>query len=276
MIKLPTIAAQLQRPRRRPKPRALLRPLRYPHGPEQVYERELHAYSELAARGVRTLVLPALGKLERSAGRALPRADAITSDLKGLIAELRDRFGVSYKEARSTALGMLDATSQVHADEFVRAYDSALSINPMAGNETWLPEAMRLGTEQNVGLIRSIPERMFDDVERIVSTSVSTGRRHEDVARELQERFGVTDRRATLIARDQTAKWTGTLNRHRQLDAGVEQFDWMAAGDERVRPDHRQRDGKRYAWATAEKIPGVTDVQCRCQGIPVIADWEEG
>jgi SPP1 gp7 family putative phage head morphogenesis protein len=275
MIKLPTLANQLQRPRRQPVLRPVLKPLRYPYGPEQQYEVELHQVVELALRGIREDVLPSLPGLLKAGDRALPRADALSTDLKAMIASLRSTFGVSAKDARTAARGMLEQVSDQHAESFAQAYERALpAINPLAGNEDWLPEAMRLATEQNVALIKSIPDDFFTDVERIVSQAVQSGRSAPAVADELMARFGVTERRATVIARDQTSKWMGALNQHRQVDAGVEQYDWQTSGDERVRATHRARDGKRYRWNGDETKPGE-EVLCRCQPIPVLPEFDE-
>jgi SPP1 gp7 family putative phage head morphogenesis protein len=273
MIKLPSMATQLQRPRLRVV-RPALRPLRFPYGPEQVYSAVLLYTAKAAGTAVKTQVIPNLKALTTYAGKRLPRADDINERLQELIAALRAEFGVSTRQARRTALEMLDTVSAIHTNEFVQAYGSALNVNPMVGNETWLPQAMDVVLEENVGLIKSIPDHLFDDVEKLVSTSLLQGTRVEELALQIFARFAVTENRAMLIARDQVGKWQGNLNRFRQLDAGITEYEWLTVGDERVRPTHRARDGKRYSWAGPETKPGQ-EVQCRCQPIPVIPDWEE-
>jgi SPP1 gp7 family putative phage head morphogenesis protein len=273
VIKLPSIATQWERPRPRlVKP--ALRPLRYPYGPEQQYAAVLLYTAKAAATAVRTQVIPNLKALTTYAGKRLPRADDLNDRLQELIAQLRAEFGVSTRQARRVAIEFLDATSAQHAGEFVKAYGDALNVNPMVGNEAWLPQAMDVVTEENVGLIKSIPDHLFDDVEKLVSNSLLHGTRVEELALQIFQRFGVTENRAMLIARDQCGKWQGNLSRFRQIDAGITEYEWLTVGDERVRPKHRARDGKTYSWASDEIRPGQ-EVQCRCQAIPKIPDWED-
>lgn len=40
-------------------------------------------------------------------------------------------------------------------------------------------------------------------------------------------------------------------------------FEWNTVGDERVRPEHQDRDGVIYKWENADLVPGE-DPGCRC------------
>lgn len=268
MIKLPTMAAQLARPRAKPT-RPALKPVEWPYAEELAYSTQLLSAARGIVIGVQDVVLPALPKLTR-------RADDLHDDILELIAELRAEYGISTKTARRWALEMVGNVSAQEAGEFLGAYGEVLSVNPMLGNEAWLPEAMSLAVDQNVALIKSIPEQLISNVAQMVGTAVMSGVRAELLAEQIRARFDLTEARAALIAQDQVGKWHGSLQRLRQLDAGIEEYDWSTSRDERVRPEHRAREGKRFRWdqPPPDGPPGIP-VRCRCVAIPHLPDWEE-
>ena len=100
---------------------------------------------------------------------------------------------------------------------------------------------------ENVSLIKSIGEQYHSQVEQLVMRSVTTGRDLSTLERELQARFGVTKRRAALIARDQNNKATAVFTRVRQEEAGIEQAIWLHShGGKEPRPTHLENSGKSY------------------------------
>lgn len=54
-----------------------------------------------------------------------------------------------------------------------------------------------------------------------------------------------------------------------------EYFAWNTMGDERVRPEHEDRDGEIYRWDGADLLPGE-DPGCRCWATAYFPDdWEK-
>lgn len=129
---------------------------------------------------------------------------------------------------------------------------------------------------ENVNLIKSVRETLLTQVEGVVSRSVRSGVRNEDLRKELQERFEVSKSRARLIARDQVNKLNGQLTKARHEALGVTEYIWRNVGDERVRPEHVAREGRRYSYDNppADGNPGQP-IQCRCWAEPIIPDFEE-
>jgi SPP1 gp7 family putative phage head morphogenesis protein len=89
-----------------------------------------------------------------------------------------------------------------------------------------------------------------------VRRGVATGRRHEEIMRELEDGYAVPKRRARLIARDQVSKLNADLAQSRQRDVGIEYYYWETSSDERVRGSrgeikagrHDVLDGKLCRW----------------------------
>lgn len=159
-----------------------------------------------------------------------------------------------------------------------------IGINIYADQQD-LTDYLQISINDNVRLISSIPDQYLTQVESIVMTNIRAGGRPSSIAKALAQQFDVTERRAKMIARDQTAKINGDLNRLRQTSAGFPFFEWMDSDDSRVRDRHEflakhlTAYGRGvYRWDNpplSDKgipiIPG-SDYQCRCTARPVGQD----
>ena len=132
---------------------------------------------------------------------------------------------------------------------------------------------------EQVGLIRSIARQHLDNVQRLVMESVSRGRDLYYLSKELRERYGITKRRAALIARDQNNKATATLQAARQLEMGITHGIWRHshAGKE-PRPSHVKADGERFDLRKGMYLDGEwtlpgQQINCRCFYSPVLPDY---
>lgn len=132
---------------------------------------------------------------------------------------------------------------------------------------------------QNVQLIKSIPQQYLLDVQGAVMRSVQAGRDLGSLAKHLEAAYGVSKRRAALIARDQNNKATSALTAARQISVGISKGVWRhsAAGKE-PRPKHVKADGTvfdlRKGLPIGDKpgswvMPGE-EINCRCFWVPVI------
>lgn len=129
---------------------------------------------------------------------------------------------------------------------------------------------------ENVALIRSIPAQHFTAIEGDVMRSVAAGRDLGPLAAKLEAQYGVTNRRAALIARDQNNKATATVTRARQMQAGITQATWLHSGGGREpRPSHVKFSGKPFDLAKGAYIDGEWIfpgelINCRCVSRPLI------
>lgn len=133
-------------------------------------------------------------------------------------------------------------------------------------------DVLHATVNQNVSLIKSIPQQYLHRVEGLVMRSVQTGRDLGQLTKDLQKEFKVTKRRAALIARDQNNKATAALTRARQVELGIEKAIWVHShAGKTPRPTHLKMDGKKYdiskgMYDSAEKryvLPGEL-INCRC------------
>lgn len=137
-------------------------------------------------------------------------------------------------------------------------------------------DAFNASLAENIGLIKSIPEKYLQQVEGAVMRSYSAGRDLESMVKELRQLYPVTNRRAETIARDQSNKANAVVNRARQMELGITEAIWMHShAGKNPRPDHVAANGKRYKIAEGCKISGQfiqpgEEINCRCTSRPVL------
>jgi SPP1 gp7 family putative phage head morphogenesis protein len=127
---------------------------------------------------------------------------------------------------------------------------------------------------ENVALIKSIDDRYFDDLARVIREDMARGALTPDLAGKLEQRYNVSKARARLIARDQCGKLNGDLTAYKQQRVGIRRYRWSTSRDERVRPEHVALNGKIREWSDphpTEGHPGHA-IQCRCTATPIL-DW---
>jgi SPP1 gp7 family putative phage head morphogenesis protein len=120
---------------------------------------------------------------------------------------------------------------------------------------------------------------LLEDVADHIRAAHEQGLRVEDIAGGIRERYGVSTKRAELIARDQVLKLNGRLARARQQSTGITEYTWVSSRDKRVRKTHADLHGTRQSWANPPPVGGARhehpggDYQCRCIAKPVLPAW---
>jgi SPP1 gp7 family putative phage head morphogenesis protein len=138
---------------------------------------------------------------------------------------------------------------------------------------------------ENVDLIKSIPAEYFEDVTAHIMESVEKGRAMKEVTHYLQDRYGITRRRAALIARDQNNKASALIHRVRQKQVGITEAVWVhTTASKTPREEHEGwgDEGTRYnidegMWSEEDEEfvwPG-TPVNCGCTCLSVVPGSEE-
>lgn len=144
-------------------------------------------------------------------------------------------------------------------------------------------DAYQAVAAENIGLIKSIAAKYHTDVEQQVWTSVRNGGDLHTLSVNLRKTYGVTVRRAALIARDQNAKAKAVMERVRQMEVGFRRGIWLHshAGRE-PRPTHVKMDKQPYKlekgfYDTDEGEwvhPGQL-INCRCSMRPILEGFGE-
>lgn len=229
----------------------------------------------------RSLVEARLMPLLRSDAADAVHLDAPRSINKKM-EQISEAFYRAYPHERLEKLGerIAAATSEHQKRELFRQIKSTLGVELNTIADKGLRQTIQQFTAENVALIKSLPQTYFDDIEKRVLAGQRQGLRHTEIAEQLEERLGVAESRAKLIARDQVLKFNGELNKVRQQQLGLDRYIWRTVKDNRVRSEHEDRDGEIYSWDAPpgdESDPGDgghpgEGINCRCYAEPVISD----
>lgn len=264
----------------------------FPHNAERKYKRILHKLVRELTYEIRDRLVPAYPELLAEVEATYPnndencaytdlmhrksqnlnmRNDDWASRLRGIFLSIQEFINPKIKETIIEMESIANEISNFNQEQFQKVNRSVFGIDIFV-DQPYLTDQLELFSRQNAQLITSLPEQDLLQVAGIVERGLQQGTRFTNVARDIQKRFGITMRRANLIARDQTTKLNSSLTQLRQESAGITHYIWQTAGDERVRPTHRANDGKKFAW---DKPPAQTghpghDINCRCVAIPVM------
>ena len=143
-------------------------------------------------------------------------------------------------------------------------------------------DALQATIGENVGLIKSIASEHLSEVQGLVMRCVQTGRDLGGLTQELQERYGVTRRRAAFIAQDQNSKATATVTRVRQEGLGITEAIWLHShGGRHPRKSHVEADGRRYTISEGMYLDDVwmwpgREPNCRCVSRSIIPALDDG
>ena len=118
------------------------------------------------------------------------------------------------------------------------------------------PTFSKLQLEQ-VELIKSLPREAGLKVHEWATEGLARGQRYADIVGRIQDELGrVTESRAVLIARTETARARSNFTQARARAIGSTQYVWHTVGDGTVRPMHAALDGTVHDWSN----PPVTDI----------------
>jgi uncharacterized protein with gpF-like domain len=144
-----------------------------------------------------------------------------------------------------------------------------------------IEDILEATVEQNVSLIKSIPQQYLKNVEGDVMRSVQAGRDMGGLAKALQKNYGVTKRRAAFIARSQNNLASGAIHRARQIEFGLEAIWRHSGAGKHPRASHVKNNGKKYdpkkGWLDPEVkryiFPGELP-NCRCVSLAVVPGFD--
>ena len=211
------------------------------------------------------------------------RKGADAKKLEKAIEELRKRWTENFDEdgnaIANTFLKRIDSTSRNAIKR---------SLADVGFNIDWRKDKTVLNVlnsvrQTQVDLIKSIPRQQLDSVAGIVMRGIQNGRDVYQIQKEILSGFDVTEKRARLIAIDQTQKATMAINKARYTSVGIKEGIWQhVAGKYTSRKSHVAMHGKRfkldgpdaglYDSEVGENVMPAQLVSCRCTYRAVIPD----
>lgn len=113
-------------------------------------------------------------------------------------------------------------------ERFDTAVNNFLLSKPAVSPE--LADKFKAAVTENVNLIRSIKSRYFEQITGAVSRSITDGTGIKYLTEELKKYKRMTNRRALLIARDQTHKAYNFLTFEKMKGIGINKWQWIHGG----------------------------------------------
>lgn len=260
-------------------------PLHYPAAPSDDYDKAMRRIIREMERAYREELLSVHEQVLE--GEEVASMDAsLASQLRIRLNALRARFSKLFTERApaivSSMLERVNQSQQRILGASLKELSGGLTLKTDV-MPTALSEALTAATNENVSLIKSIQSRYHTQVEGIVMRSIQPGGRGAaDIKEGLMRYKGVTERRAKIIATDQTRKVTAAMNYERSKSLGIKSFKWQhSSGGKEARPLHKNvLNGKIFSYddlpvideKTGERgLPGQL-INCRCVAVPVL-DW---
>lgn len=206
-------------------------------------------------------------------GSKVQHADAMVSE-----AISYSRLLTPWAKEQSKIL-VQETLKRIHSDKAYREHSKKIGQLLSADifeseNTIFIDLLMR----EQVELIQSIPLEAAYRAQRLALEAVAGGRRADEIASELQQTTSVTENRAKLIARTETARANTALNESRARSVGSDKYIWRTSDDASVRHSHKKMNGRIFKWDNPPSLsdgttghPG-TFPNCRCYAEPILPD----
>lgn len=116
--------------------------------------------------------------------------------------------------------------------------------------------------------------------EKVNKNIFTYGYRAETLIDTIQDAYGVSERKAEFLAKQETSLLVSKFREERYKEIGIEEYRWSTSKDSRVRGDHKKLHGKIFKWdeppivdeATGKRANPGEDFGCRCVAIPIVGD----
>lgn len=256
---------------------------KYPQQAEREFQRVTNGYIRLLNELLKEH-LPEIRDAARIEREANQRHDD-TTDLIAKVTAVFDKMAAEL-ERKTSGFGLYDKveamahlTRKLTIREWKRAVKATLGIDLLDDYYTGelYRKMMEEWVDENVGLIKTIPQESLGKMRRIVLEGYRKGETTTSIVKKIQRTYGVDRRHAQLLARDQIAKLNSNITQRQQRDAGVQEYIWSTSGDSRVRDDHKRLNNKRFRWddppvvdtRTGRRCHPGEDYQCRCVALAV-------
>lgn len=255
------------------KARGEMRPARPSAGIRMSYQRKLEALiTEMNAS-----VVYWLKSTYRSREGEIAMDDSPSRELAAQLRRRANQWRKRFSEEAPTLARAFIAQVDKHASSATKQAAVAMTGLGVSMKDTLVANnVMQASVVENVSLIKSIQSEYFTDVEGLVMRSVTAGRDLQSLTDQLEHRYGITRRRAKLIANDQNNKATAQMARVRQKSLGCRKARWLhTGGGKNPRPSHMTANGKVFdldkgLYIDGEWIFPGEKIGCGCVGAPII------
>ena len=210
------------------------------------------------------------------------RSDSVDPNTDRLTATLSivGRVGVAHERqfaatTRRTVERIGTQVTQFQDNVLSQHIGSILGVQPTVVRNVLDPKkttpVLNDWSKRNVELIRAMDSSFVESVRAAIIDGFAKGSKRDVIAKRIQKRAGITQRRARNIARDQIGSLNAEVAEVKQRELGLDRYVWITSNDERVRPEHEIRRNKEFKWSDPPRDghPGKP-INCRCVAAPIV------
>lgn len=195
------------------------------------------------------------------------------------------------KKAVVTQLGVISTEKVLTSSALDIAYKSA--VNRMdhdifqAAKRVTIPPKMTqeardaIAAEWSQNMSLNIKKWTDENVKKLreeIEKNTFKGNRAEDMVSHISRSYQASQRKAKFLAKQETSLLMSKFREQRYKSVGVTKYRWSTSGDQRVRDDHADLNGKVIRWdappivdkKTGRRAHAGEDFECRCVAIPLI------
>ena len=196
--------------------------------------------------------------------------------MNALFRKFNSEFASTAKPLAASFAKQSDKVSSSAVHKSIKELSGGLSL-PTANLDGQLKDILKATITENVGLIKSIPQKYFLEIEGAVMRSIAGGE-GDNLITVLRKQKKITERRAQLIAMDQTRKAMNNFSKGRLKNLGIDDYEWIHVASAEPRKDHQALNGKVFSWTDPKRKPRDKDgevipgqrINCHCVFRPVI------
>ena len=252
-------------------------PLHNPVSIEERYSRDLRTLSRQMAKETKAAVL----ELFRSpdAKEFFAQDASIAIQARQMLNLLSAKFTRLYnRHAQILARRMVGEVDDQSKAALMKSFKQLTGQVTLRMEE--MPRDMfEAAIENNVLLIKSIPERYLSDVSGSVLRSITdpNGGGIGKLQQDLRKYEGISERKAKMIAMQETRRAYQNVNIERSKAAGVKKGIWIhTGGTKEPRPKHKAYNGQEFDLSKGAPIGDKGDwvlpsqeINCRCSWTPL-------
>ena len=221
----------------------VLRPVYANAGLRAAYRRRLKKELDQLSKSVMYWVIAEYRKQDNRLAQDASPAKTIENDLRRHIKRWLKRWYAFAEKAAEWFGGQADSTTTAALNAALK--DAGFTIK--FDKRRLKNNTVQALIEENVNLIKSIASEYLTDVQGIVLRGMSFGRDVAYVRRELKKKYGITERRAAFIARDQCNKAAEAIKFAEAKSMGITRARWVhVPGVKSSRHTHQLMDGQEY------------------------------
>lgn len=217
--------------------------------------------------------------------------DKLTMDMRAIIGAANSKFS----EQQNALLETLNKMNNPPELEFlkVQPYLAGVFIDLERQFQTTVPDDLQIPMKMTPYIQQEIERdytanlnlyikgwyadeiiKLREDVQKVVAQ----GYRADHMAAVLEAQYGVAQRKAKFLGRQETSLLVSKFREQRYKESGIRKYRWSTSHDSRVRHDHKELNNKIFDWdhppitdqaTQARNHPGE-DFNCRCVAIPLL------